>query len=180
MNCEIEQRTRNENVVVEKLFYFLPYFFQERKQIYYTSIGYGDVYNLSGEFSSRKLHKYLSKHDICSYRVLSSIFIQIFLLLPFRLFSLDVISGNKGFMLSKLAGCWLAVTWVQNIAEFSDKRRLVCEPRFIASRSSHTPPPLSTLSASLSILVTISTIYTLHCNALGHQTLNLEMGDTEV
>ena len=85
--------------------------------------------------------------------------------MSFSVFSVDGISGNKGFMLSKLAGCWLAVTWVQNIAEFSDKRRLVCEPRFIASRSSHTPHHH----------YTIYTIYT-----LGHQTLNLEMGDTEV
>ena len=84
--------------------------------------------------------------------------------MSFSVFSVDGISGNKGFMLSKLAGCWLAVTWVQNIAEFSDKRRLVCEPRFIASRSSHTPHHH----------------YLHYLHTLGHQTLNLEMGDTEI
>ena len=84
--------------------------------------------------------------------------------MSFSVFSVDGISGNKGFMLSKLAGCWLAVTWVQNIAEFSDKRRLVCEPRFIASRSSHTPHHH----------------YLHYLHTLGHQTLNLEMYDTVV
>ena len=93
------------------------------------------MYTIYPESSPLDGYLNLYKYDICSYHVLSSI---LFHLLPFRVFSLDVISGNKGFMLSKLAGCWLAVTWVQNIAEFSDKRRLVCEPRFIASRSSHT------------------------------------------
>ena len=80
--------------------------------------------------------------------------------MSFSVFSVDGISGNKGFMLSKLAGCWLAVTWVQNIAEFSDKRRLVCETRFIASRSSHTPHHHYTIYTIYTIYTTY-TIYTI-------------------